>query len=61
MNRIFVIISSKWFIILTTDLCLSRSKDLVNSKIICFFVQPLRYGVKVSKQNNVKLAYCRVE
>lgn len=26
-----------------------------------FFVQPLRYGVKVSKENNVKLSNCRVE
>lgn len=49
------------FIILSTNSCLFRSKELVNLKIMCFFVQPLRYGVKVSKKNNVKLANCRVK
>lgn len=61
MNRIFIIINSMWFIILPTNLCLFRSKELVNSKIMCFFVQTLRCGVKLSKQNNVKLANFRVE
>lgn len=62
MNRIFIIFNSKGFIILFTNLCcLFRSKELVNSKIMCFFVQPLSYGVKLSKQNNVKLANCRSE